>query len=99
MHSKSRGEFIAIASQQRMRDVESANACICSAKPGTRPIAPRMQFLLHEGGAEATWDLVGEVPELMEIRPLSLRAFDALHCAGYTAWALSSSTRTRRFSE
>jgi hypothetical protein len=39
-------------------------------------------ILVHEGGAEATWDRVGEVPEVMKIRPLSLQAFDARHCAG-----------------
>ena len=51
-------------------------------QPGNTPYRATHAIFVHEGGAEATRDGVGEVPEVMKIRPLSLRAFDARHCAG-----------------
>jgi hypothetical protein len=68
-----------------MRDVEIGERVhllnhVCQT--GNTPHRATHAIFVHEGGAEATWNRVGEVPEVMKIRPLSLRAFDALHCAG-----------------
>lgn len=64
-----------------MRDVEIGERVLLLnhvCQPANTPYRASHAIFVHEG-AEATWDRVGEVPEVMKIRPLSLRAFDARH--------------------
>jgi len=64
-----------------MRDVEIGERVLLLnhvCQPANTPYRATHAIFVHEG-AEATWDRVGEIPEVMKIRALSLRAFDAEH--------------------
>ena len=64
-----------------MRDVEIGERVLLLnhvCQPANTPYRASHAIFVHER-AEAAWDRVGEVPEVMKIRPLSLRAFDARH--------------------
>src|SRR5271170_153706 len=64
-----------------MRDVEIGERVLLLnhvCQPADTPYRATHAIFVHEG-AETAWSRVDEIPEVMQIRPLSLRAFDAGH--------------------
>jgi hypothetical protein len=64
-----------------MRDVEIGERVLLLnhvCQPANTPYRATHAIFVHEG-AETPFDRVGEIPAVMKIRPLSLRAFDAGH--------------------
>jgi Protein of unknown function (DUF1203) len=62
-----------------MRDVEIGERVLLLnhvSQPAETPYRATHAIFVHEG-AEETYDRVGEVPAVMMIRPMSLRAYDA----------------------
>lgn len=64
-----------------MRDVDLGERVLLLnhvCQPGDTPYHATHAIFISEG-SEATYDRVGEVPEVMRVRLLSLRAYDAQH--------------------
>ena len=64
-----------------MRDVEIGERVLLLnhvCQPANTPYRATHAIFVQEG-AETVYDRVGEIPEVMKNRPLSLRAFDARH--------------------
>jgi len=64
-----------------MRDVEIGERVLLLnhvCQPANTPYRATHAIFVREG-AETTYDRAGEIPEVLRIRPLSLRAFDAEH--------------------
>jgi hypothetical protein len=64
-----------------MRDVEIGERVLLLnhvCQPANTPYRATHAIFVHDGAA-VTYDRIGEVPEVMKVRPLSLRAFDAGH--------------------
>jgi hypothetical protein len=64
-----------------MRDVEIGERVLLLnhvCQPADTPYRATHAIFVHEG-AETAFDRVGEVPEVMKLRVLSLRAYDAAH--------------------
>jgi hypothetical protein len=62
-------------------------------QPADNPYAPRTRSSVVEGAVER-YDRVDEIPEVIRVRPISLRAFGADDCMVDASWPMAPSSAT-----